>query len=76
MHQAHVTAVDGEVGALVVSTAPVPELVAAARARLSAFKVPTRWVVAASADAVPLSATAKVDKVALQQLLRREGISG
>jgi acyl-CoA synthetase (AMP-forming)/AMP-acid ligase II len=76
VQQAHVTDVGGEVGALVVADAALPELVAAARARLSAFKVPTRWVVAASADRVPMSATAKVDKVALQQLLTREGTSG
>jgi len=72
--QAHVTNVadDGgqAVGALVVSALPLDELVAAARARLSAFKVPTHWVVAATADAVPLTATAKVDTSALQSLLR------
>ena len=52
VRQAHVTNVadaDGraEVGALVVSTAGLDEVAAAARARLSAFKVPTRWVVTA-----------------------------
>jgi acyl-CoA synthetase (AMP-forming)/AMP-acid ligase II len=77
VQQAHVTNVrcdDGDVvGALVVSDAPLADLVAATRARLSAFKVPTRWIVAASADAVPTSATAKVDKAALQALLSREG---
>jgi hypothetical protein len=35
--------------------------------------VPTRWVVTPSADAVPITATAKVDKRALQALLQREG---
>jgi acyl-CoA synthetase (AMP-forming)/AMP-acid ligase II len=77
VQQAHVTNVRGDdadvVGALVVSKAPLADLVVATRARLSAFKVPTRWVVAASADAVPMTATAKVDKVALQALLAREG---
>ena len=77
VQQAHVTNVpDGgteTVGALVVTHAPLAELVDGARARLSAFKVPSRWVVAASADEVPLTATAKVDKAALQSLLRRDG---
>ena len=50
VRQAHVTDVPGDdgadaVGALVVSTAPLDELVAAARDRLSAFKVPTCWLV-------------------------------
>jgi acyl-CoA synthetase (AMP-forming)/AMP-acid ligase II len=75
---AHVTNVrtqDGAdtVGALVVSSAPLDELVADARARLSAFKVPTRWLVTESADDVPMTATAKVDKAALQELLSRKG---
>jgi hypothetical protein len=61
------------VGALVVSDRPIDELAGDARVRLSAFKVPTCWLVTPSADAVPLTATAKVDKAALQDLLRREG---
>jgi acyl-CoA synthetase (AMP-forming)/AMP-acid ligase II len=73
VQQAHVTEVGGEVGALVVSSAPVGDLVAASRDRLSAFKVPTRWIVTRRADAVPMTATAKVDKAALQALLQREG---
>ncbi len=62
-----------EVGALVVSTRPAEELRAEVRERLSAFKVPTRWVVTDTADDVPLTATSKVDKAALQELLRRHG---
>ena len=78
VRQAHVTNVPGDtdtdaVGALVVSTLPLDDLVAAARARLSAFKVPTHWVVTASADDVPMTPTAKVDKAALQDLLQRTG---
>jgi acyl-CoA synthetase (AMP-forming)/AMP-acid ligase II len=73
VRQAHVTDVQDEVGALVVTTAPVADLVAGAKARLSAFKVPTRWMVTASDDDVPLTATAKVDKSALQALLAQEG---
>jgi acyl-CoA synthetase (AMP-forming)/AMP-acid ligase II len=78
--QAFVTNVaDGDgvdrVGALVVprpSEAP-DDLVAAARARLSSFKVPTSWLVVGSVDEVPMSATGKVDKRALQDLLRTRG---
>ncbi len=76
VQQAHVTEVLGNgaaVGALVVSVRSLDDLAAATRARLSAFKVPTRWVVTASADAVPTTATGKVDKVALQDLLRHAG---
>jgi acyl-CoA synthetase (AMP-forming)/AMP-acid ligase II len=62
------------VGALVVSGAPLEELVAGASAGLSAFKVPTRWVVTPTADDVPMTATDKVDKAALRALLR-EGTS-
>jgi acyl-CoA synthetase (AMP-forming)/AMP-acid ligase II len=46
----------------------VDELEAEARARLSAFKVPTRWRLVAAQD-VPMTTTGKVDKAALQQLL-------
>jgi acyl-CoA synthetase (AMP-forming)/AMP-acid ligase II len=61
------------VGALVVTATPLDELVIAARARLSAFKVPTRWLVTDSADDVPMTSTAKVDKAALQALLTNQG---
>jgi non-ribosomal peptide synthetase component E (peptide arylation enzyme) len=74
VQQAHVTNVPGhdgtdEVGALVVSALPLDTLVASVRVGLSAFKVPTRWIVTSSADDVPTTATAKVDKPALQVLL-------
>lgn len=62
-----------EVGALVVSQLACSALVDAARARLSAFKVPTLWLVAGHPDVVPISATGKVDKPALQRLLRERG---
>ena len=63
-----------EVAALVVSKeAHADALAAAARTRLSAFKLPTRWLVVPDADAVPMSATGKVDKAALQLLLRTRG---
>ena len=74
VQQAHVTNVPGDdgadaVGVLVVSVAPLADLVTGARARLSAFKVPTRWLVTPAAGDVPTTATAKVDKAALQALL-------
>jgi acyl-CoA synthetase (AMP-forming)/AMP-acid ligase II len=76
--QAHVTNVPGPdgadaVGALVVGNVPLDELVTAARAGLSSFKVPTSWVLVGSADDVPMTGTDKVDKAALQALLR-EGV--
>ena len=84
VRQAHVTDVvrddaddagDGAraVGAMVVSALTLDELVDGARARLSAFKVPTCWVVTDSADEVPMTATSKVDTAALRDLLQREG---
>ncbi len=45
----------------------------AVRERLSAFKAPTRWLLTSDPGAVPLSATGKVDKPALQRLLREQG---
>ena len=82
VRQAHVTDVatdDGavEVGALVLSDADAGvspgDIAAGAKARLSAFKVPTRWVMATDGADVPRTATDKVDKAALQALLRKEG---
>jgi len=78
VRQAHVTNLprDGgahAIGILVVSEAPLEELVRAARSRLSAFKVPTCWLLTRSPDDVPLTATSKVDKAALQALLRQDG---
>jgi acyl-CoA synthetase (AMP-forming)/AMP-acid ligase II len=62
-----------EVGAFVVSSADPRTLAEAARARLSSFKVPTVWITVSDADIVPTSATGKVDKSALQQILRTRG---
>jgi acyl-CoA synthetase (AMP-forming)/AMP-acid ligase II len=77
--QAFVTDVAGaggaaEVAALVVSALETAALADAARARLSAFKVPTLWLVVATPDGVPMSATGKVDKPALQRLLLERGV--
>lgn len=51
------------------------ELDRLARERLSAFKVPRRWVKLASLDEVPMMATGKVDKRGLQQLITDSGRS-
>jgi acyl-CoA synthetase (AMP-forming)/AMP-acid ligase II len=73
VRQAHVAAVDGpegpSVGAMVVTAGSLDEVVAGARARLSAFKVPTRWLLTDSAADVPMTATSKVDQRALVALL-------
>ncbi|GIU88569.1 MAG: AMP-binding protein [Acidimicrobiia bacterium] len=78
VREAHVTDVpaaggEREVGALVVTDRPLRDVATGVRTRLSAFKVPTRWVVTASADDVPLTPTAKVDTAALRDLLRAKG---
>jgi acyl-CoA synthetase (AMP-forming)/AMP-acid ligase II len=69
VRHAHVAEVDGEVGALVVSDATVDEIASAVKERLSAFKVPSRWLVSPDAEVVPLMVTGKVDKAALRSLL-------
>lgn len=61
-----------EVAAVVVladgrADTDVDELAADAKARLSSFKVPTRWCII-GADDVPMTTTGKVDKTGLQQL--------
>jgi acyl-CoA synthetase (AMP-forming)/AMP-acid ligase II len=72
---ANVASVDGndEVGALVVSSGDTDTIRAAIRQRLSAFKVPTRWLVVTDPAIAPMSATGKVDKARLQQMLSTEG---
>jgi acyl-coenzyme A synthetase/AMP-(fatty) acid ligase len=76
VRQAHVTNVPGEpdtVGAFVVSARALAELVSETRERLSAFKVPTCWIVSESDADIPMTPTAKVDKRALQELLQTKG---
>jgi acyl-coenzyme A synthetase/AMP-(fatty) acid ligase len=81
VRQAHVTDLpngDGplEVAALIVvddSVDGIGQVDAELRQRLSSFKVPTRWLAVTEPSAVPMSATGKVDKAALQQLLRTRG---
>ena len=69
VRQAHVTDVDGEVGAAVVTALELDALRGAVRERLSPFKVPTRWLLVADLDQIPQTATGKVDKRALRALL-------
>lgn len=62
------------IGAAVVSPLSLDVIARAARDRLSSFKVPTRWFVTARPDDVPRSATGKVAKAALQELLETHGV--
>jgi acyl-CoA synthetase (AMP-forming)/AMP-acid ligase II len=62
-----------EMAALVVTGEPVERIKAELRERLSAFKVPTRWLLATESSRVPMLASGKVDKTALQRLLADEG---
>ncbi|HTR68803.1 MAG TPA: class I adenylate-forming enzyme family protein [Mycobacteriales bacterium] len=77
VRQAHVTDVstpDGSaIAALVVGDRSAADVAADVAQRLSAFKVPTRWLVIGSPDDVPLNASSKVDKPALQERLLRDG---
>jgi acyl-CoA synthetase (AMP-forming)/AMP-acid ligase II len=79
VRQAHVTDVPDDAGrcriaALVVTDADVDDLRDAVRIRLSAFKVPTVWLAMPTADLVPMLASGKVDKAALQTLLAQQGV--
>ncbi len=76
VRSAHVVdVVDGagvlEVAAVVVladgSTCSVDDLARDVRARLSSFKVPTRWTIVTSND-LPVTSTGKVDKAGVQRL--------
>lgn len=69
VENAFVTEVDGAVGAVVISGSAVEDLRAEARQRLSAFKVPTVWLLVASDDDVPRGATGKVDVRRLREML-------
>jgi acyl-CoA synthetase (AMP-forming)/AMP-acid ligase II len=66
-----------QVGAVVVVTdgTRLADVCRAARDRLSSFKVPTRWMLVADPGVVPMSATGKVDKAALQRLIAEAGVS-
>lgn len=61
------------VGAFVWADSTADQLAEALRTRLSAFKVPSVWHVTTDPGELPLLASGKVDKRALQQLLERRG---
>jgi len=69
VENAFVTEVSGAVGAVVISGATVDDLRAAARKRLSAFKVPTMWLLVDSDDEIPRGTTGKVDARKLHAML-------
>jgi acyl-CoA synthetase (AMP-forming)/AMP-acid ligase II len=68
--------VDGKpaLGAVVVpkgaATLDAEQLRNDARQRLSAYKVPARWLVLASDDEMPRTAGGKIDRAALAELVR------
>ena len=64
---------DHQHAALVITDAPLEVVRGAVKARLSAFKLPTRWLLLGALDDVPLLGSGKVDKAALQKLLASEG---
>jgi len=74
----NLTEATGElVGAAIVTrgNVAVADLDREARARLSSFKVPKRWVRLGSPAEAPTMATGKVDKPGLQDLIRKAGES-
>jgi acyl-CoA synthetase (AMP-forming)/AMP-acid ligase II len=82
VRQAFVTDVEAgdgrrQIGALVLVAqgTALADVVRDVRGRLSAFKVPTRWVLSADPACVPLLATGKVDKAGLQHLIVTTGVA-
>jgi len=69
---AFVTDVSGAVGAVVIGDTTVEQLHAAARKRLSSFKIPTVWLLVDSDDAIPRGSTGKVDVHELRQMLTNQ----
>ncbi|MFY9922825.1 MAG: class I adenylate-forming enzyme family protein [Mycobacterium sp.] len=69
VQNAFVTDVSGAVGAVVIADSSVDHLRTAARKLLSAFKVPTVWLIVDSDDDIPRGGTGKVDIAALRQML-------
>jgi len=72
VENAFVTEVSGAVGAVAISRSTVDDLRAEARKRLSAFKVPTVWLLVDSDDHIPRGTTGKVDVRRLRDLLREQ----
>jgi acyl-CoA synthetase (AMP-forming)/AMP-acid ligase II len=75
VENAFVTEVDGAVGAVVISDGTLEDLHDAARKRLSAFKVPTLWLLVGSDDDIPRGTTGKVDVRRLRALLAELGLA-
>jgi acyl-CoA synthetase (AMP-forming)/AMP-acid ligase II len=69
VENAFVTEVSGAVGAVVIGDTAVDGLRAAARKLLSAFKVPTVWLIVDSDDDIPRGTTGKVDVRRLREML-------
>jgi acyl-CoA synthetase (AMP-forming)/AMP-acid ligase II len=69
VENAFVTEVSGAVGAVVITGRAVEDLCAEARKLLSAFKLPTIWLLVDSDDDVPRGTTGKVDVRRLRELL-------
>jgi acyl-CoA synthetase (AMP-forming)/AMP-acid ligase II len=72
VENAFVTEVSGAVGAVVIGETTVDQLRAAARKRLSSFKVPTVWLVVDSDEDIPRGTTGKIDVRRLRALLREQ----
>ncbi|NLD77885.1 MAG: acyl--CoA ligase [Acidimicrobiales bacterium] len=64
-----------EVAAAVITDDSVDHVRAAVKDRLSAFKVPTRWLITTDPGDVPMTATGKVDKRALRALIENDSPS-
>jgi acyl-CoA synthetase (AMP-forming)/AMP-acid ligase II len=69
VENAFVTEVSGAVGAVVIGDTTVDHLRAAARKLLSAFKVPTVWLLVDSGEDIPRGTTGKVDVRRLRAML-------
>ncbi|PXX07389.1 class I adenylate-forming enzyme family protein [Mycolicibacterium moriokaense] len=72
VENAFVTDASGAVGAVVITDSSVDHLRAAARKRLSSFKVPTVWLLVDSEDDIPRGTTGKVDVRRLREMLREQ----
>jgi acyl-CoA synthetase (AMP-forming)/AMP-acid ligase II len=72
VENAFVTEVSGAVGVVVIGNRTTDDLRTAARKLLSAFKVPTVWLLVDSDDDIPRGTTGKVDARRLREMLREQ----